>query len=162
MDFAIREAVLKDYEELCEVFEEVDVLHREALPHVFREFDGPARTKGYISGIIADGNSALFVAEHDGQIIGLVHISVRKSSDIPVIVPRRYAVMENLAVKEEFRRSGVGRVLVEIAHQWALDKEITQVELNVWEFNKGAIAFYEQLGYTTASRKMWKSLKASR
>ena len=159
MDFAIREAVLKDYEELCKVFEAVDVLHREALPHVFREADGPARTKGYISDIITAKNAVLLIAEHDGQIIGLVHTSVRKSPDVSVIVPRRYAVMENLVVKEEFRRSGVGRALVEMAHQWALDKGITQVELNVWEFNKGAVAFYEKFGYTTASRKMWKSLR---
>ncbi len=70
--------------------------------------------------------------------------------------------MENLAVKEKFRCSGVGRALVEMAHQWTLDKGITQVELNVWEFNKEAIAFYEKRGYTTTSRKMWKSLKAPR
>ncbi|MFQ6040665.1 MAG: GNAT family N-acetyltransferase [Candidatus Poribacteria bacterium] len=158
MEFSIREAVLEDYEGLCEVFEEVDALHREALPYVFREPDGPARTREYISGIIASRNATLFVAEHDGQIIGLVHATLLKSPDIPIIAPRRYAVIENLAVTERFRRSGVGRSLVERVHQWVLDKGITQVELNVWEFNKGAIAFYEQLGYTTVSRKMWKSL----
>ncbi|MEG3839889.1 hypothetical protein [Microcoleus sp. herbarium14] len=30
---------------------------------------------------------------------------------------------------------------------------MTQIELGVWEFNEGAIAFYEKLGYETAYRK---------
>jgi len=48
---------------------------------------------------------------------------------------------------------------MEEAHQWVLGKGATQIELIVWEFNEGAIAFYEKLGYETAYRKMWKSLK---
>jgi len=63
-------------------------------------------------------------------------------------------VIDSLAVKEGFRRSGVGRALMERAHQWARDKGVTQVELGVWEFNEGAMAFYEKLGYRPASRKM--------
>lgn len=33
---------------------------------------------------------------------------------------------------------------------------MTQIELGVGEFNEGAIAFYEKLGYETAYRKMVK------
>jgi ribosomal protein S18 acetylase RimI-like enzyme len=47
---------------------------------------------------------------------------------------------------------------MEHAHRWALDKKVRHVELNVWEFNKEAIAFYDKLGYETANRRMWKSL----
>ncbi|HAL62375.1 MAG TPA: N-acetyltransferase [Chloroflexi bacterium] len=158
MDFSIREATREDYERLCELFAEGDTLHREALPHVFREPDGPARTKEFISGIIANEDAVLFVAERDGEIIGLVYILVRETPDIPIMVPRRYAVIDDLIVRKDSRRFGVGRALVERAHRWAVDKQVTQVELNVWEFNQTAIAFYEKLGYRTASRKMWRSL----
>jgi len=156
--YSIREATEEDYGELCEVFEEVDALHRVALPHVFREPVGPARSKEFISGIIANEDAALLVAEGDGRIIGLVYIIVREASDIPIVVPRRYAVIDAIVVRKRFRRSGVGRWLAERAHRWAIDKGVTQVELNVWEFNRGAIAFYERLGYTTAYRKMWRPL----
>jgi GNAT superfamily N-acetyltransferase len=36
---------------------------------------------------------------------------------------------------------------MERAHRWALDKGVSEVELSVWDFNEGAIAFYENLGY---------------
>ena len=159
MQFFIREANQEDYEGLCGVFAEGDAFHCKALPHVFRESYGPARTKEYISGIIADENAELFVAESDDQIIGAVHIFVREAPDIPIMVSRKYAVIDNLVVMKRFYRSGVGQSLLEEAQRWAMDKKVNQVELNVWEFNKGAIAFYEKLGYRTASRKMWRSLR---
>jgi ribosomal protein S18 acetylase RimI-like enzyme len=159
MDFSIREATTEDYGELGDLFAEGDVLHRQALPHVFREPDGPARTREYVAGLIADENVALFVAQGDGQLVGLVQIFIRETPGIPIMVARRYAVVDTLIVKEKFRRSGIGRTLMEKAHQWACDKGVNQVELNVWEFNTGAIAFYEELGYRTASRRMWRSLQ---
>ena len=154
----IREATQDDYRGLCEVFEEVDILHCEAIPHVFQRSHRPARTEEFISDVITNDDEALFVAEYDDQIIGIVQISIREAPDIPIMVPRRYAVITNLAVKEKFRRSGIGRSLVEKAHRWAMKKGATQIELNVWEFNRPAIAFYEKLGYATATRRMWRWL----
>jgi len=145
MEFSIREATKQDYEALCEIYEEVDSLHAEALPCIFRKTDGTARSRDFVFSMIADKNSALFVAESQNQIMGFVYILIRETRDIPIFVPRRYAWIGEIAVKKEFRHSGVGQSLVEKAHQWALDKGITQVELNVWEFNEGAIAFYEKL-----------------
>lgn len=158
MGFFIRTATQEDYEHLCEAFAEGDAHHRKDLPQVFREPDGSVRTREFISAILSDENATLLVADHDGQIIGLVHILLRETPDISVMVPRRYAVIDNLVVAKRFRRSGVGQLLMQKAHQWAVSRGVVEVELNVWEFNQGAIAFYEKLGYTTASRRMWKSL----
>lgn len=124
--FSIREATQEDYEGLCDVFAEVDALHRKALPHVFREPDGPARTREYISGLIASEDVSLFVAEREGQIIGLVQTFIQQAPDIPIMVARQYAMIGDLVVRKRFRRSGVGQSLVERAHQWALDKGAVQ------------------------------------
>ena len=152
MKFHIREASQKDYKGISEVFEEVDSLHRKALPHIFREPDRPARTEEFISSVISDENATLFVAETNSQIIGLVQVVIRKTPPIPIMVPRRYAVLENLGVRDGYRHLGVGASLLERARQWALGKEVSQIESNVWEFNEEAIAFYEKQGYTTARR----------
>lgn len=158
MDFSLRRATLKDYEELCEVFAEGDALHHEALPHFFRRTEGPARSRQYLSEILANREAALFVAETAGRILGAVHAEVRRTPDLPSVIPRRYVRIAMLVVRARFRRLGVGRALLERVHRWALEQGIAQVELLVWEFNQEAIAFYEKLGYETASRLMWKSL----
>jgi len=158
MRFHIREATQKDYNGISEVFEEVDSLHRKALPHIFREPDRPARIEEFISSIISDENAALFVGETNGQIIGLVHVLIRQTPPVLIMVPRRYAVLENLAVRDGYRHLGVGTSLLERAHQWALGKELSQIESNVWEFNEEAIAFYKKQGYTTARRSISRPL----
>ena len=48
---------------------------------------------------------------------------------------------------------------MEEAEQWAREREIEEIELNVWERNLGAIAFYERLGYTTVQRRMKRNLR---
>ena len=152
MKFHIREATQRDYKGISKVYEELDSLHRKALPHIFQEPDGPARTEESISSIISDENAALFVAEINNQIIGFVHVLTRKTPPIPIIVPRRYAVLENLAVMEGYRGLKVGTSLLKRAHYWAVSRHVTQIESNLWEFNKEAIAFYEKQGYTTTRR----------
>jgi GNAT superfamily N-acetyltransferase len=44
------------------------------------------------------------------------------------------------------------------AEEWVASQGVGVIELNVYEFNLGAQAFYKQLGYTTYSRKMSKNL----
>ena len=158
MEYMIREATQADYPGLCELFAEADIHHSQAVPNVFRPASGPARSPEYIADILANENSRLFVAEREGQVIGLVHIDIREAPDHPIMTPRRYAKVDDLVVGKSFRRSGIGQSLMAGAHQWALEQGAREVELNVWEFNHGAIALYEKLGYTTAARRMWITL----
>jgi len=159
MNFIVRVATPADYAGLGQVFEETDELHRHALPHVFRKPEQPAWRETFFAKIMRDANAALLVAEKEGDIIGFVHVFIGESPAIPIIIPRRHAVVENLAVVKRFRRFGIGTALMERAQRWAKSQNATQVDLHVWEFNTGAIAFYQKLGYTMASHRMWKSLK---
>ena len=88
--FSVREVTKKDYEHLCEVFKEGDFIHQEALPHIFREPDGPGRTREFVSAIISNKNAALFVADNDDEIIGLVYVCIQ---DTPNIYPSWYLVV---------------------------------------------------------------------
>jgi GNAT superfamily N-acetyltransferase len=158
MNFRLREATDQDYAGLCEVFAEVDALHAEALPHVFQPIDGPARTREYFASIIADPDAGLFVAESEGRIVGLVDVRIHETPPVPMLVPRRYAIIDAIAVRKGHQRKGVGRALMERAEQWAHDRGLSEVSLNVWEFNRGAIEFYERLGYATALRRMKRTI----
>ncbi|MGB3341435.1 MAG: GNAT family N-acetyltransferase [bacterium] len=156
MDINIREAKMQDYETLCSIFEEGDEYHRQALPHIFKKPDGSVRTKDFISSIISSKDEILFVAELNDTIIGVVLIGIRTAPYIDIMVPRRYAVIDNIVVLKVHRGKGVGKMLMKKAHEWISSKDIKHIELHVWEFNQSAIKFYEKLGYTTACHKMWK------
>ena len=154
----IRPATAEDYETISEVLGQVDAFHRDALPHVFRKPDGPARDPEYILAALADANTGLFVAEAAGRLVGVIHVALRESPPAPIFVPRRYAVIDSLAVHEAHRGKGIGAALIATAEAWARAKGAGAVELHVWEFNASAIAFYERLGYEMLSRKMGKAL----
>lgn len=158
MDIGIRKAIAKDYNPLCKLFQEIDDFHRRSLPHLFQEPDGPARQENFIRDVLNDENACLFIAESSGKIIGFVHATIRAAPAFPIFRPRQYAVVEGIGVSVEFRKHGIGRLLMDKTHKWALSRGVSSVELNVYEFNETAITFYERLGYETLSRKMSKML----
>ncbi len=158
MEILIRPATIQDYPELCAIIAGVDTLHRRHLPNLFQEPDGPTRDRGYIQSLLADESVALFVAQAQDDVVGLVHVLVREAPPIPILVPRRYAVVDNLVVRPGFRRQGIGRALMNRAERWARERGAQTIELNVYEFNQEAIDFYRQMDYETLSRKLSKAL----
>ena len=158
METHIRKATANDYDDLCELFNEVDALHRVNLPHIFQKPNGAAREMNYYLELIADESIGLFVVEMDEKLVGFVHVLVRDTPAFPVIVPHHYAVIDGIAVKSEFQNHGIGKVLMEKAQEWAGTKNAEFMELNVYEFNRNAISFYERLGYQNSSRKMRKKI----
>ncbi len=86
---------------------------------------------------------ALYVAERAGRyVIGWVHICVR-----PLVIADRHAQIEGLVVEDKYRRSGVGRLLMDAAESWARARacEFIYVRSNI--VRTGAHRFYERLGY---------------
>jgi ribosomal protein S18 acetylase RimI-like enzyme len=150
----IRKAVEKDYESICLLYKQVDQLHADKLPHIFQAMPENPLQREYFLGLIHTYNSIIFIAEEKEQVIGFINVLVRVSSDIPVLVPRCYGIIENISVDQEYRGRGVGRALMSKAHEWALEMGAGEIELNVYEFNRTAQIFYENLGYKTQSRRM--------
>jgi ribosomal protein S18 acetylase RimI-like enzyme len=158
MEISVRKATADDYNSLCKLFDEIDALHRDHLPHIFKKPGGAAREQDYYLGLIADENVALLVAEADEKLVGFGHTIVRDTPAFPVFVPRHYAIVEGIVVKSGFQNHGIGRILMDKMQEWATAKGAASIELNVYEFNKTAISFYERLGYQTLSRKMSKEI----
>jgi ribosomal protein S18 acetylase RimI-like enzyme len=158
MNVLLRAAAQEDYDAVCMLLAQGDHFHAEALPQIFRPIEGPARSREYFERILANENAAIFVAEQQGTLIGMIQCDVRTAPDVPIVVPRHFVYIDNLVVSERFRHQGVGLALVERVHQWTREKGLTEVELGVWEFNTSARILYEKLGYQTTRRIMSKRL----
>lgn len=154
----IRPATSDDYPGLCEVWEEVDALHREALPHIFCFPEPyPPSSRADVRSWIDDPQKHLLVAEEAGEIVGANLVKIKSTSeDVPIMVPRCFASIGPLVVSRSCQRRGIGERLMQEAICWVTTHwpEIKHIELNVFEFNDGAIAFYRRLGFRTISRKM--------
>ena len=154
----IREGKPEDYQGWCEILVEAHLLHLESLPHIFRLPDDPIQTEEDFRRLLNDAENALFVAEFEEQVVGFLHLGIRQSQESPFTRSRRYGVIHSLAVKQGYRRQGIGRRLVQRGHGWMKEQGLDEVELNVWAFNDGAIRFYRELGYFDVSHLMRRSL----
>ena len=44
--------------------------------------------------------------------------------------------------------------MIRFIREWAKEQGFRRIELNMWEFNRGALAFYEAAGLATYRRYM--------
>ena len=154
--FNIRPAAASDFKRLCKLFEELDEFHRRGRPDLFVKPDGQAREVGEIEALIAGPGSTILVAGDSAfpHLIGLATLRIRETPALPIQPARRIAEVTNLGVAKHARRHGVGRALMREARAWAVQQGVAAMELGVHEFNAGAIAFYEALGFRTVTRRL--------
>jgi GNAT superfamily N-acetyltransferase len=158
MEILIRKAVPQDYADLCALFDQVDALHRDRLPWLFRKPEGPGREVSEILAWLEADDVALFVAEVGGKLAGFIHAYIRESPPYPIFFPRRWVNIDTMVVDRVLQRKGIGGALMGKVHQWAEEKGATSIELSVYAFNREAIAFYQAQGYKVVRHLMSKSL----
>ncbi len=157
----IRLASPADIDGLRSLFMDADSLHGDALPDVFQSIDGPTRSDAFLSGILSDLDGAVLVAEGERELVGMLYVSVRNIPEGLPLRPRRYGHVDTVSVRRDNLRRGIGRSLMAEAERWAAERGLERIELTVYEFNQGAIAFYDQLGYATVRRSMAKTLQGT-
>jgi diamine N-acetyltransferase len=91
-------------------------------------------------------------------VIGYLTLEVRSPAQEAYMVQEARAVVQDVGILPAWRGQGIGRALMEAAEQWARRQGARHLQLNVWEFNTGALRFYETVGFTTIARKMEKAL----
>ena len=151
MSFSVRPARAEDLPALIELMDEVVAFHHREAPTQFREPKTVA-TKLYLEERLENPEAAIFVSEDQGKLTGALVAVIHEAP--PILVPNRVVLLENLVVSFPFRRSGIGRKLVEAATLWTRARDLEELNLNVYEFNLDAIRFYEVLGFQTVSRRM--------
>jgi diamine N-acetyltransferase len=134
---------------------QVDELHREALPWLFRKLEQP-RSREVLEQFITAPGCATFVATDaaESPAVGVLVVMLREANKSPMVRPARVAEIDSLAVDETARRRGVGRRLVQAALSWARDVQAERTELGVYEFNDQARLFWESMGFTTVFSRM--------
>ena len=154
----IRPAAPSDFEAYTALFLEINDYHAEAVPHIFRSIRTPPRSRDEYEAILEDPTQAIFVAEVDGAVAAYLHLVLREAFAHPIMVPRRYVVVDTVTVAAAHRRQGIARALMALAEDWARDQGADAIELNVWDFNGPARAMYAELGYSPLSHKLGKKI----
>lgn len=144
-----------DYLAVASLNAQVFKLHAEARPDLLRMVDMPLEQAQFEEMLQSEQTRVLVMEdEHTGSMLGFAVLRLEQAPDKPVLQPRQTVYIADLGVDENVRGRGLGSSLLQhiihLAQQWGAD----DVELQVSEFNEGAIKLYEKFGFRTKTRKM--------
>lgn len=153
MEVNIESANIDDFFEINSIVKEGQDEHSEALPHIFSKVD-QVMPESYFRELLEDPNTDILVAKINGVVVGFAVMELNESPPFQSMTPRTFAYMNDFGVKSSFKRKGIGSIIFKACVEWSKNKGAASVDLNVWEFNQNAIAFYESFGMESLSRKM--------
>ncbi|MFW5664557.1 MAG: N-acetyltransferase family protein, partial [Coleofasciculus sp.] len=84
------------------------------------------------------------LAEYEGQTVGFALFF----SNYSTFLTKPGIYIEDLFVRPEFRRQGIGKALLTYMAQLAIERDCGRLEWSVLDWNETAIAFYQRLGAT--------------
>ncbi len=149
----VRFAEKNELEQVNLLRREVNDLHVQGKPEVFKPgFDSALRD--YIYVIWDDPNKKIVVAQEEGEIRGFAVLNHIVKPENPYMYERDFLDIDELAVGAKHRRQGVASALIAFIRDYAREQGYKRIELNMWEFNQGALEFYEAAGFSTFRRYM--------
>lgn len=100
----------------------------------------------------------ILVAEIDGTVAGFVRILARVPYEGLDEPSGDHALVADLAVREPYRRRGMGAALLGAAEEYALMRGASELRVGVLSANRGAAELYRRVGFApyleTLSKKL--------
>ena len=149
----IRFAKENELDRINELRRQVNDLHVEGKPEVFKKGFNE-ELQNFIKVIWDDPEQEIVVADSDGTICGFAVIHHICKPETPFMYDRDFLDIDEFCVDKAYRRQGIASQMIEFIREYAREKGFHRIELNMWEFNQDALAFYEAAGFTTYRRYM--------
>lgn len=149
----VRFAEEKELDRVNELRKQVSRLHAAGKPDVFKA-GFPQEMQDLVYVFWNDPEKKIVVVEKDGVICGYAVLHHMCRAENPVKREQNYLDIDEFGVDEAYRRQGVAAEMIDFIRAYTVEKGIRRIELNMWEFNKGALAFYESVGFRTFRRYM--------
>ena len=132
---AIRRAVPADLDALAPLFD--------AYRRFYEQPGDVALASDYLNDRLERGESVIFVAEADHQLLGFCQLYPTWCS----VAAARIFVLYDLFVDDGVRRAGVGRQLMLAAQAFGREAGAARLDLSTARTNARAQALYESLGW---------------
>lgn len=138
----VRKATISDVETL--------LLFEQGVIAAERPFDSTLKSEYIhyydIAHMIEAKHIELVVAESRGELVGCGYARIENS--MPYLQHSRHAYLGFMYVIPEYRGKGVNKLIVQELMSWAASKEITEMRLEVYIENEGAVKAYEKAGFS--------------
>ena len=149
----IRQVNGNDITQVIPLLDEVAKLHFEKRSDMFK-IKTHEEIKSNLEEMIQDNSNIILIAEDKQIVVGVIICKIREINNHTNLKNTKVLWINEICVKQEYRRNGIGHSLIEKAKEIAKANNCLRLELNCWELNEGAMKFYENQGLTTQKRLM--------
>jgi len=154
----IRQAIHTDNLRLSSLCMDVQSLHAEHHPDIFKIPQNEEFAVSFFDEVLADRTSRIFIAENDGQALGYILCKLIEREENPFTNAMRYLLIDQISVRPQVRGQGVGTALIRQAESFARDLNVPRIQLDSWGFNTEAHAFFENLGFKKFNHRFWRNV----
>ena len=150
MDVKIRIANKSDYESVIKIMSQVQDMHVEWRPDIYRHNDNLIPNDVF-NKIIE--NETFYVTESDNGVVGVLEIGFRHIES-PSHVTRDFIFIDTMAIDENYRGMGIGHKMFDFINAIKKEKNLDGIELQVNARNRAAYEMYRKYGFTEKSINM--------
>lgn len=154
----IRELTENDYSEVSQGYQRLHKLHAEGRADIYKDMEQPLSPEEYAD-IVQGREYAALAAEYEGNFAGFIIAQRRITPDNPMLQRNAYFYIDALYVSDNCRRKGIGRALYTYLSNLAAEEKCSRIDLKVWDFNKDAVSFYQNMGFQMQSYNMEKRIE---
>lgn len=141
----IRLAVEKDASRILSLLELILQLHKSLYPKRFENISSKYNLDDVIDLIFS---RRIWVYEYDGMVVG--YIIGWAEGDVYFV--------DDLMVDPEYRRRGIGGMLLDYISDMAIRLGCNEIQLDVWLENESAVEFYVDGGFEVLKYRMFKKI----
>jgi ribosomal protein S18 acetylase RimI-like enzyme len=154
----IRQATERDALLLSSLCRDVQKLHAEHYPHIFKIPEGDDFAVAFFNEMLADPAVRIYVAEANGAAAGYVLCKLFERPANLFNFAFRFLQIEHISIRPVARRRGIGAGLMAQAEALARELGVPRMQLDSWEFNTSAHGFFESQGFERFDYRFWKDL----
>ena len=142
----IRKAEKKDIPRLLELLLQIDLLHHEGRPDLFKT--GVTKYNAeQLEDILERDDVNVFVCEDkDGRLSGHAFCVDKTVRDSEVLTDVKTLYIDDICIDENCRGQGLGREMYHYIQEYARSEGYYRITLNVYCLNPDAVKFYEAMG----------------
>ena len=155
----IRQAVSTDDLLLSSLSMDVQRLHAEHHPDIFKTPQSDDFAVQFFNEMLATPLVRIFIAEEDGKALGCVLCKLIEREENPFTVAMHYLLVDQISVRPEAQGKGVGKALIEKVKVLATELNVSRIQLDSWGFNTSAHIFFEKMGFEKFNHRFWRNLK---
>ena len=151
-----RQATSVDALLLSNLSMDVQRLHAEHHPDLFKMPQSEGYAISFFEGLLADPSVNIFFVEENGAAAGYIVCLLVERPENQFRYATRYLHVDQISVRPDAQGKGAGKALIKQAEALARELNVGRIHLDSWGFNTGAHTFFEKMGFEKFNHRFWK------